>query len=104
MELYRSYEERKNDHTPRGICTIDRIDPSGDYCPENCRFVSNEVQGDNRSSVIHIEYNGETHNINQWAKITGIKRTTLLMRYHKGYRGDDLFSKVNSLRKKSTSR
>lgn len=79
----------------RGECTIDRIDPKGNYCPENCRFVSTEVQGDNRLCVIHVEYNGETHNLSQWAKITGINRTTLLTRYHKGFRGEKLFYKGN---------
>lgn len=80
-------------NAPRGKCTIDRIDPAGDYCPENCRFVPCSVQGDNRSCVIHITYNGETHNLTQWSNILGIKRTTLLMRYKKGYRGEELFSK-----------
>lgn len=28
----------------RGICTIDRIDPHGNYEPENCRVVSMDVQ------------------------------------------------------------
>lgn len=78
---------------PRGMCTIDRIDCTKDYCPDNCRFVSNEVQGDNRSCVAHVEYNGEIHNLNQWSKITGIKAGTLRLRYRKGIRGDDLFYK-----------
>lgn len=79
-------------NAPRGVCTIDRIDSSGDYCPENCRFVSYAVQGDNRNGVIHITYNGETHNLSQWANILGIKRTTLLERYKKGFRDEMLFS------------
>lgn len=78
-------------NAPRGKCTIDRIDPNGNYCPENCRFVSVDVQGDNRSNVIHIEYNGETHNLSQWARILCINRTTLLLRYKNGLRGDKLF-------------
>lgn len=33
---------------PRKDCTIDRIDPNGDYCPSNCRWVDMTVQNRNK--------------------------------------------------------
>lgn len=33
---------------PRGDCTIDRIDVDGNYCPDNCRWVSMKIQNQNR--------------------------------------------------------
>ncbi len=40
--------------------TIDRIDGDKDYSPENCRWVSMNVQGKNKSNLHMIEYAGET--------------------------------------------
>lgn len=44
----------KEDKTDKGIniLTIDRIDVNGNYCPENCRFVPNEVQAKNKRNSI----------------------------------------------------
>ena len=79
-------------YAQRGECTIDRIDNTKDYCPENCHFITTAEQNDNKSNVIHVEYNGEIKNLAEWSKVVGVKYTTLVNRFHKGYRGSDLFN------------
>lgn len=37
-----------DENAPKGKCTLDRIDPNGDYCPDNCRFADMVVQQNNR--------------------------------------------------------
>ena len=37
-----------NENAPKGKCTLDRIDPNGNYCPDNCRFSDMNVQQNNR--------------------------------------------------------
>ena len=34
--------------SPRGKCTVDRINNDGDYCPDNCRIVDMKTQCSNR--------------------------------------------------------
>ena len=52
--------------------TIDRIDSSKGYSPDNCRWVSMETQNRNKDSVVPITYNGKTMLLGDWAKSIGI--------------------------------
>lgn len=48
--------------------TLDRIDPDGDYSPENCRWATPKEQAMNKKSTTIIEWNGEKDSITGWAK------------------------------------
>lgn len=37
-----------DENAPRGQCTIDRINPDGNYCPENCRWADSVEQRHNQ--------------------------------------------------------
>ena len=52
--------------------TLDRIDNNGNYCPENCRWITNKEQQSNKSDNHLITYNGKTQTITQWAEELGM--------------------------------
>jgi hypothetical protein len=39
--------------------TIDRIDNSKGYCPENCRWITNSDQQRNKTNNVHVLYDGK---------------------------------------------
>ncbi len=71
--------------------TIDRIDVNGNYEPSNCRWIPISEQQKNRRSSVLVEYNGETHCLKEWAKITGIPYHTLHRRKQKGWSVSKMF-------------
>lgn len=65
--------------------SIDRIDSSIGYSPENCRWATPLEQGQNTSRVKLLTYNGETHCVAEWARRLGRRRMTLIMRLRRGW-------------------
>ena len=63
---------------------IDRIDPSGPYSPENCRWVDYQTSGENRSSVSWLEFNGERLTIAGWARKLKVPAGRLRYRLKQG--------------------
>lgn len=82
-----------NPDAKRGECTLDRIDPDGDYCPENCRWLSMLKQSNNRRNSYTITYNGETHTAAEWEAITGIPKNVIYHRYKSGKNPEQILSK-----------
>lgn len=71
-----------NENAKYGECTLDRIDVNGNYCPENCRWVSFHKQANNRTNTQFILFNGESHSLSDWAKIVNIDYQCLYSRIH----------------------
>ena len=78
---------------PRGVQTIDRIDVNGDYCPDNCRLISMFEQAANTRKNVYITYNGETHHVSEWARITGMSKAGITRRFKSGMSAEEIFNK-----------
>lgn len=60
--------------------TLDRIDNNGNYCPENCRWVTHREQMRNTRRNHLLTYNGQTKTMADWAECMGIGYHTLKRR------------------------
>lgn len=70
---------------PPASCTIERLDNSKGYSPDNCKWATQKEQQRNRSSNVLITHNGRTQCMAAWAEETGINLKTISYRLHNGW-------------------
>lgn len=63
---------------------IDRINPFGNYTPENCRYVTNLVNIRNRRNSISLEFKRNKMSIKEWSDLLGIPIGTIFYRFKMG--------------------
>lgn len=54
--------------------SIDRLDSTKDYSPDNCRWATKKEQSRNTSRNRFIEFDGQTLTLAEWSERTGIPR------------------------------
>lgn len=80
---------------PADGMSLDRIDPHGNYCKENCRWATRKQQNSNKRRHRYIEHNGERKLMWQWAEDLGMPLQTIRNRFYRGWPVELVLSKQN---------
>ena len=81
--------------------SIERIDNSKDYCPENCKWIPLNEQGKNKSDNHYITFNGETKTLSDWAVSLNINKQTLSKRLSRGWGEENSLNGIKRIGSKS---
>lgn len=68
--------------------TLERKDNNGNYCPENCTWITQAEQNRNRRTSHFVTYKGQKMLLNELAKLTGLAPQTITkyeQRYNYNY-------------------
>lgn len=60
--------------------SLDRIDVNGDYCPENCRWVTTKEQALNRRNTVYVDFRGERVSLAKLAEDYGVDKDLVYSR------------------------
>lgn len=85
---------------PTSNHTIDRIDRTKGYCPENCRWATMKEQNQNKPNNVWVEYDGKRMILSDWAKYIRMDVSTVFKLY-KEYSIEQIIKKEYLKRRKN---
>ena len=85
------YDWAVNNGYKKGL-TLDRIDPNGDYSPDNCRWVTMKVQQNNRRNNKMLTINGVTKTMSEWSDEYGVDYRLVKSRIAAGWEPEKALS------------
>lgn len=78
--------------------TIERIDVNGNYCSENCTWITQAEQQLNKRDTARILYNGKIRPLVSVARELGLNVGTVKNRWKKGIRNNDVLLYAGDMR------
>ena len=78
---FRSFYKWSIENGYQDNLTIDRIDNSKGYSPDNCRWITNSEQQRNKTNNVKVEFDGEEMFFPDISEKTGLNEKTLRERY-----------------------
>jgi len=76
-------KDMKRKPTPKH--SLDRINPNGNYSPENCRWTTIEVQQRNRRNTVLLTLRGVTMGLQNWSEHLGLSAGAVSARLQRGW-------------------
>ena len=80
-----SFKSWALEHGYSASLSIDRINPTGNYEPSNCRWVTMRDQQNNRTNNVLLLAFGKCQTVSQWADEIGIRPATIHARLKSGW-------------------
>ncbi len=74
---------------PTSKHTLDRIDPFGNYEPDNCRWATMLEQNRNKTNTLKVTIDGITRTASEWDILMGFPKQTVWWRVKNGWNDKD---------------
>lgn len=77
--------------------TLERVDVDGNYCPDNCKWVTPDAQYSNKTQTVYVSLHGKDYPLRDLVKMSGIKYMTAYCRLKQyGWAPERIFPDIQS--------